>query len=68
MIVFTVNFMKALLYRDGGVPVGGYLTVWGLIPCPEVFRPGSFRQLEPASFQNSDCVDGNDQACWVNIL
>jgi hypothetical protein len=44
MIVFTVNFMKALLYRDNGVPPGGYLTVWGLIPGPEAFRPVNFRQ------------------------
>jgi hypothetical protein len=54
MIVFTVNFIKTLLYRDGGIPVGGYLTVWALIPCPEAFRPVNFRQLEPACFRNSD--------------
>jgi hypothetical protein len=58
MIVFTVNFMKALLDRDGGIPAGGYLTVWGWIPYPEAFRPVNFRQLEPACFQNSVAIWG----------
>jgi hypothetical protein len=60
--------MKALLDRDGGIPAGGYLTVWGWIPYPEAFRPVNFRPLEPVCFQNIDYFDGSDQAGWVNIL